>query len=217
MPGRSRFAASAMVGGLVLLGTPGISSAQRTAASPAPPVGRLAAFSPGAIHGVVRDETGAPMAGATVAVVGPTPSIVVTDRDGRFELRTLSPGPYLVHVHLSGYVAPRAQVIQVSSHGRTVSLISLRRAGAATVLAASVGEIPDATHEAPVPDASPSSVEPDSNAAGTASNADNDQKEIAWRIRHARRSILREATLPDGLADSGPVSPAPFPPVDFLR
>ena len=139
MPGRSRLAASAVVGSLMLLGTPGISSAQRTGASLAQPVGRLVAFSPGAIHGVVRDETGTPVAGATVSVVGPTTGVAVTDRDGRFELRTLSPGPYLVHAHLSGYVAPRAQVIQVSSNGRTASSIALRRVGAATILAASVG------------------------------------------------------------------------------
>jgi hypothetical protein len=206
-----------VIGGLVLLGTPGISSAQRTAASLAPPVGRLAAFSPGAIHGVVRDETGTPVAGATVSMVGPTTSIVVTDRDGRFELRTLSPGPYLVHAHRSGYVAPRAQVIQVSSNGRTVSSISLRRAGAATILAASVGAVPDTAHVAAVPDAAPASVEPDGNAAGTASNADDDHNEITWRIRHARRSILKEATLPDELlADDGAVFPGPFAPVDFL-
>src|SRR5260370_27180479 len=115
MPGGSGWAGSAAVGSRVLVGTPGISTAQRPSASLAEPVGRLAAFSSGAIHGVVRDETGAPVAGATVSVVGPTTSVAVTDRDGRFELRTLSPGPYLVHAHLSGYVAPRAPVIQVSS------------------------------------------------------------------------------------------------------
>src|SRR5207245_11006198 len=106
MPGRCRLAASAAVGSLMLLGTPGISSAQRTAASLAQPVGRLAAFFTGAIHGVVRDETGSPVAGATVSVVGPTTSVAVTDRDGRFELRTLAPGPVLVHATLSGHVAP---------------------------------------------------------------------------------------------------------------
>src|SRR5580692_8740442 len=119
MSGRSRLALAAAVGSLVLLGTPDISSAQGSVASLAQPVGRLVAFSPGAINGVVRDETGAPVAGATVSVLGATTSVAVTDRDGRFELRTLSPGPYLVHAHLNGYVAPRAQLIEVRSSGRT--------------------------------------------------------------------------------------------------
>jgi Carboxypeptidase regulatory-like domain/TonB dependent receptor len=213
MPGRSRLAASAVVGSVLLLGTPGISSAQRTAAL-AQPVGRLAAFSPGAIHGVVRDETGTPVSGATVSVVGPTTSVAVTDRDGRFELRTLSPGPYLVHAHLSGYVAPRAQVIQVSSNGRTVSSIALRRAGAATILAASVGAVPDAAPLAAVPDAAPA-VESDRNDARTASSDDDDHNEIVWRIRHARRGILKQATLPGELLADGGAS-GPFAPVDFL-
>jgi hypothetical protein len=214
MSGRSRLAASAVVGSLILLGTPGISSAQRTAASLAQPVGRLAAFSTGAINGVVLDETGSPVAGATVSAVGPTTSVAVTDRDGRFELRTLSPGPYLVHARLSGYVAPRAQMLQVNSNGRTVSSIALRRTGAATILAASVGQVPDAAPAAaPVP---APAVESDGNDGGTASSGDDDHNEIVWRIRHARRGILKDVTLPGELiADGGPV-PGPFAPVDLL-
>jgi hypothetical protein len=143
----------------------------------------------------------------------------VTDRVGRFELRTLSPGPYLVHAHLNGYLAPRAQVIQVSSNGRTVSSIALRRAGAATVLAAgmaampdaaSVPAVPDAVSEPAAPDAAPATVEQDGRR-------DDDPREIAWRIRHARRGILKEAVVPDELlADGGPAAPGPFAPVDFL-
>jgi hypothetical protein len=206
-------AASAVVGSLTLLGTPGISLAQRTAASLAPPVGRLATFSPGAIHGVVRDETGTPIAGATVSVVGATTNVAVTDRNGRFELRTLSPGLYLVHAHLGGYVAPRAHLIEVRSSGRTESSIALRRTGAATVLAAAMGEAHDAA---------PAAVEPGGNDTGTASSgdnehSDNDHSEMAWRIRHARRGILKEATLPAGLlADGAPPAPSPFAPVELL-
>jgi hypothetical protein len=208
MSGRSRLASAAAVGSLVLLGTPDISSAQGSVASLAQPVGRLVAFSPGAINGVVRDETGAPVAGATVSVLGATTSVAVTDRDGRFELRTLSPGPYLVHAHLNGYVAPRAQLIDVRSSGRTVSSIALRHAGAATILAADMGAVPDAA---------PATVEPGGDAAATASGGDGDHNEVAWRIRHARRSVLKEVTLPDELlADGGPVGPGPFARVDFL-
>ena len=218
MPGRSGLAAaSAVVGGLMLLGSPGISGAQSTAPSLAQPVGRLAAFSPGAINGVVRDETGTPVAGATVSVVGPTTSVAVTDREGRFELRTLSPGPYLVHAHLSGYIAPRAQVIQVGSNGRTVSSIALRRAGAAAILAASVGGVPDAAPPAALPDATPAAVDPDVNDAGAGSSADDEHQEIVWRIRHARRGVLKESSLPDELlADGGSAFPGPFAPKDFL-
>src|SRR5580692_6309813 len=138
MPGRSRLTAAAAVGSLMLLGTPGISSAQLAAAPMVHPVGWLAAFSPGALHGVVRDETGTPIAGATVSAIGATTSVAITDHDGQFELQTLFPGPYLVHAQLSGYVAPRAQLIEVGSSGRTVSSIALRHADAPAILAAGV-------------------------------------------------------------------------------
>ena len=60
---------------------------------------------PGSIQGVVQDEQGAPVAGAIVSALGATTAFAVTDRGGRFELRTLSPGPYLVRAHLTGFVA----------------------------------------------------------------------------------------------------------------
>src|SRR5688572_3489059 len=139
MTGRSGLAASAVLGGLICLGTPAISDAQRAdGLATTQPVGRTAAFAPGSIHGIVRDETGSPVAGATVSAIGASTAVAVTDRHGRFDLQTLSPGPYLVRAHFSGYVAPRAQVIEVRSSGRTTSSIALRRAGTAPLLAASI-------------------------------------------------------------------------------
>ena len=196
MTGRSRLAASAL-GGLMLLGTPAMSLAQ-SGGRTAQPVGRVAGITPGAINGTVRDETGAPVSGAMVSAIGQATIVAVTDRDGRFELRSLSPGPYLVRAHLVGYIAPRAQMVEVRSSGSTPSSIALRRANTPTVLAAGVGAAADAT---PASD----SVQPDPAAAPQPN--DDDHSELAWRIRHARRGILRDATLPDTLiAGDGPDS-----------
>ena len=192
MTGRSGLAASAALGSLMLLGTPVICDAQRTGGLATPPVGRIAAFAPGSIQGIVRDETGIPVAGAVVSAIGATTSVAVTDRNGRFDLQALSPGPYLVRAHLGGYMAPRAQVIEVRASGRTSSSIALRRAGAAPLLAASVGALPEASAAAVDSDDDPPSQ----------SGAD-DQGETAWRLRHARRGILKEATLPDLLVVDG--------------
>ena len=62
--------------------------------------------------------------GAMVSAVGATPTVAVTDREGRFTFETLSPGPYFVRVHLSGCIAPRAQMVEVRSSTRTSSTIS---------------------------------------------------------------------------------------------
>src|SRR5205823_12156280 len=98
---------------------------------------------PGSIQGIVSDEKGSPIAGAMVSALGATTTSAVTTRDGRFELRTLSPGPYLVRAHLPGYIAPRPQLVEVRPSARATSAIALRRAtDSALVLAASLGSLP---------------------------------------------------------------------------
>jgi hypothetical protein len=185
MTGRSRLAGSAAIGGLLLLSTPAVSTAQQAAALSA--AKRMAAFAPGSIQGIVRDETGIPIAGATVSAIGATTAVGVTDKNGHFDLQTLSPGPYLIRAHLSGYIAPRAQVIEVRSSGRTSSSLALRRAGTSALLTAGTGgQLDD-----PV---APASDDGEMPASG------GDETETAWRLRHARRGILKEATLPDLLA-----------------
>jgi len=206
MTGKSGSASAALVG-VMLLATPAIIGAQSAAGIHALPVSRIAALAPGAIHGVVRDETGAPLAGATVSALGATTTVAVTDQTGRFELRTLTPGPYLVRAHLTGFVAPRAQMVEVRSSGLTMSSLSLRRAPA--TLAASVALVSDTA-----PAAVQTSGTDDEQPAGTTETVDDDHSELAWRIRHARRGVLRQTSLSDTLlANAGPGA---ISPVDFL-
>src|SRR5947209_1627589 len=133
----ARFAASAVVGGLVLLCASAVTRAQALQA-----VTQLASLAPGSIQGVVHDEKGAPVAGAMVSALGATNAFATSDRGGRFELRTLSPGPYLVRAHLSGYVGSRGQIVDVRPSTRTSSSIALRRVGAPSVLPADIGSLP---------------------------------------------------------------------------
>src|SRR6476469_10838747 len=113
----SRMTASAVVGGLALLCLPVASVAQT--AGQFRPVTHIASIAAGSIQGTVQDEQGAPVAGAMVSALGATTAFALSDRSGRFELRTLSPGPYLVRAHLTGFVASRGQVIDVRPSGRT--------------------------------------------------------------------------------------------------
>jgi hypothetical protein len=198
MEERSRMTASAVVGGLVLLCL-SASSAAQTAAE-IRPVTHLASIAPGSIHGVVQDERGAPVAGAMVSALGATTSFAVSDRAGRFELRTLSPGPYILRAHLSGFVASPAQVVEVRSSTRASSSIALRRATAAgdrtlPILPAGIGTTGDATVKPEDPSVTPAA----------ASTKDDDHGELAWRLRHARRGVLKDATLPvEALEEAAP-------------
>ena len=94
----TRLIARAAVGVLVLL------AGGLTAAGAQPPqaIAHLASLAPGSIHGIVQDEKGLPVAGAMVSALGTSSTFAVTNRGGRFELRTLSPGPYIVRATQPG-------------------------------------------------------------------------------------------------------------------
>jgi TonB-dependent receptor-like protein/carboxypeptidase family protein len=205
MRSTQRTKTSAAVGGLVLLCVSSVAHAQNAAGSlQIVPVTHIASLAPGSINGVVRDDRGIPVAGAIVSALGTTTSVAVSDRLGHFELRTLSPGPYLLRAHLSGYLASRGQVVEVRPSARTSSLIALRRANASPaappVLVAGVG---------PAPVETPAAADGGESSGG----ADN-HGELAWRLRHARRGILKDATVPDEiLVDDTPPDASVFGPI----
>ena len=180
------------------------------------PITHVASLATGSIQGMVQDEKGLPVAGAVVSALGATTAVALTDRTGRFELRTLSPGPYLVRAHLTGFVAPRGQIVEVRPSARSSSSISMRRAAvtvgtsSAPILAAGVGATASGSDgDAPPPDAAA--------ASGPASNATDDHSETAWRLRHARRSILKDATIPEELlADDAPPTQTGFGPSNLF-
>ena len=134
------------------------------------------AAAPCQLHGVVRDDQGRPIAGAVVSALGSTTVFAVSDAQGRFAFRSLPPGPYLVRAHLQGYLPERGRIIQVSATGQTAWTIALTRRDpdktSAPVVAAGLGP----TETAP--------------ATGT---PEDDHGEVAWRLRHAPRSVLKSA------------------------
>jgi len=154
-------------------------------------VTHVASLAPGAIQGIVQDEKGFPVPGATVSALGTSTAVAVTDRIGRFELRSLSPGPYLLRAHLSGFVASRGQLVEVRPSSRVSSSIAVRRVGSESsplpVLAAGM-----AGGGSSDPAAQP-------NDGGSTTSIDDDHSEVAWRLRHARRGILKDATIPEDL------------------
>lgn len=185
----TRLLASAVVGSLMVGGTAVSVRAQSVPSrSPVPPAARAASFAPGSILGMVQDERGLPVAGVVVSALGATTTVAVTDKNGRFEFGTLSPGPYLLRAHHSGFVAPRAMAIQVSPSARSTPAIGLRRVGSvAPVLAAGIAVAAE-------PEPEVASAQDDD--LGTEPAVPAAENETVWRIRHARRSVLKEATVP---------------------
>lgn len=147
----------------------------------APPVRtaetQVAASWPTDLAGLVVDDRGQPIAGAVVSALGATTVFAVSDREGRFVFRSVAPGPYLVRVHLQGYLSGRGRVIQVNANVRNSTTLTLFRREARDeppVLAAGLGPA--------APAADPADAE-----------APHDHGEMAWRLRHLKRSVLKDA------------------------
>ena len=144
------------------------------------------------VHGVVLDDDGRPLAGAVISAFGSTTVFAVSDPAGRYAFRNLPYGPYLVRAHLHGYTPPRARIVQVNRSTLNVSAIALTRhlddADAAPVVTAGVGGT-DATATTGAGD------------AGT-----HDHGEVAWRLRHLKRSVLKDTAI--GLLPAGADEPS---------
>jgi len=209
----ARAIAALAAGGFGLLCTSAVAGAQ--VSQTRQPVGQLASLAPGSIDGVVHDEKDAPIAGVVVSALGATRAFAVTDRSGRFELRTLSPGPYLVRAHLSGFIAPRGRIVDVHPSSRVSSWIALHRAPSSSlpVLAAGVAT---GARSSPAPAEQPAEEVAGGTTNDNSGSVDDDHGETAWRLRHARRSILKDATLPEEIAADRPPGTELLDPHNFF-
>jgi hypothetical protein len=128
------------------------------------------------LSGTVQDRQGRPLVGAVVSAIGSESAFAVSDRDGRFTFRTLPAGPYILRAHLQGYLPARPRLMQISSGARSDFAITLvKRSEAAdppAVLAAGVGGVDE-----PI-------VDPETEAT-------HEHDELAWRLRHLKRSVLK--------------------------
>jgi hypothetical protein len=144
------------------------------------PVSLLAAAH-GELQGIVTDDRGSPLQGVVVSALGSSSAFAITDRAGRFAFRTLAPGPYLVRAHLDGYVPARGRIVQVNSAARAVSSLTLARRGSpgepAQILAAGAA----------------AADIPATSAGAAGDDEDHDHGERAWRLRHLKRSVLKDA------------------------
>jgi len=142
------------------------------------PVTTLASVDTGFIEGLVTDERGKPLDGAVVSALGGTTAFAVSDKAGRYSLKQLPPGPYLVRVHRSGFITARSTMVNVRPAGRSASSFTLRKEGAAD--APRITEAAVTAIDAP---------------AGEASKpGERGESELAWRLRHLKRGVLRDTT-----------------------
>lgn len=140
---------------------------------------RLGQMTRGHIEGVVLDERGAPLPGVLVSALGSSRATAVSDKRGTFVLRALPPGSYLVRAERNGYLPPRRRFVQVVGDGPTRFSLTMQRAGHA--------DVPGMLAAGLVPGNGSDPLNPDE------AEASDDPNETAWRLRHLKRSILKEA------------------------
>src|SRR5688572_16884945 len=150
------------------------------------------AFPAGVIEGRVLDDSQIPVVGAMVSVVGRTTAAATTDREGRYALRELPYGPYILSVHSRGYFKSRGRTVQLTTSKVSIPEIRLQLAGgrkvpaslpAADATGVQVTQLAGFGLEAP-------QIDPEPTASGE-ETAERD--ETAWRLRHLPRSILKDA------------------------
>lgn len=191
------------------------------------------AFPAGTIEGRVLDDAQSPVVGAMVSVVGRTTAAATTDRHGRYTLRDLPLGPYILSVHSRGFFKSRGRTVQLTTSRISLPEIQLARAGTpqspvikaapapvlsrvATAQLAGFALDADAPEVEPATAAMPSTIASaaaeETPAAGQPSDSDEgDNGETAWRLRHLPRSILKDVSTDaiwpraDATAASSPI------------
>jgi len=157
----------------------------------------------GTISGTVIDETGSALRGAMVSALGVTLASTVTDDQGRFTLNQLPPGEYLLRAHLLGFAASTGLMVRVG--GTTpFQRVQLRRLDAAV---ATTGTTPTPVMARPIIAAGfdlPRGAETTGEAAPA---GEHPHDEIAFRLRHLKRSILKDAAPILVLTDNEAVVP----------
>lgn len=191
MTRRHRILAAALAGPFGLIGLSGFGASEALAQSArrAPQAAataaqaRIASAPQARIAGTIMDDRGEAVPGALVSVLGATSSLAVTDDAGYFSL-ALPPGEYQIRVHSDGYSSTFREMVRLGPHASITRSIVLNRTGERAVLAAGLGGRPLLPR------------------AGPADPKAHPHSEQAWRLRHLKRTILRDGTaVADNLDD----------------
>jgi hypothetical protein len=159
-------------------------------------------FPAGSIEGRVLDNSDRPVVGAMVSVVGRTTAAAATDRDGRYSLRELPYGPYILSVHSRGFFKSPGRTVQLTTSKVSIPEIQLQTARAEKAPVALTEPVADASAQVTqlagfglaASQQETANVRDNATVQSPSSQAADDetteQGETAWRLRHLPRSIL---------------------------
>ena len=140
----------------------------------------------GSIRGIVSDERGGPVGGALVSAIGVTMASAVSDEGGRFAIDALPAGEYIVRAHLTGFTASKRESVRVGGAVAVVPQLQLRRLDQVT---GTSGEKTLASR--PIVAAGFQLPQPEQSDAEGTNKDGHPHTDLAWRLRHLKRSILK--------------------------
>ena len=162
--------------------------------SPAP-VLLTASLSSGWIEGVVTDDKNRPIGGAAVTAQGRDFLLVETDGTGRFSIRSVPAGTYLLRVQGRGFNASRREFIQVLASRGTRHDVRLRHAADVAPAPSETRVIAAGMALSQVTASQPGLEPAPAEKAAPVESEPHDHSSAAWRMRHLKRSVLREETM----------------------
>jgi hypothetical protein len=166
--------------------------------------------SPGHLRGIVSDERGGPLPGAMVTVLGATMAMTVTDSQGRFSIESLPPGEYVLRAHLAGFSASRREMVRIGASAPDSYRLQLRRIDEVVATTGISADAPVAARPIMAAGFDLPSVDSNESEPASATNAaeDHPHTDTAWRLRHIRRSILKDASSLIAATDDAAAVPA---------
>jgi Carboxypeptidase regulatory-like domain/TonB dependent receptor-like, beta-barrel len=165
------------------------------------PEGQTVHLLRGSITGTVTDDRGGALSGVVVSALGVTMAMTVSDARGSYTIDALPMGEYVVQAHLNGFAGSSRDRVRVGASSPSVHPFQLRKLDApvgttGTVAPVAARPIMAAGFELP---GSTLTDQPDST---TADAADHPHTETAWRLRHIKRSILKDSSAMLPFTDS---------------
>ena len=146
----------------------------------------------GTITGSVMDEAGGALRGAMVSALGVTLASTVTDENGQFTLNQLPPGEYLLRAHMRGFAASTGLMVRVGG-STPFQRVQLRRLDGGVSAVATSGTVTP-VNARPIIAAGFDLPRGADNAESTTADSGHPHNESAWRLRHGKRSILKDAS-----------------------
>lgn len=173
-----RFSATNIVsiGLLVAVSAPAAYAQQpKPVRTPQQPVWQQASLTSGRVRGIVRDDQGRGVGGASISALGTTSVVVMSDSTGRFVL-PLPSGEYILRAHRDGYISTYRDMVLVrpsTSIERTITITKASTNARAVMVAGVSGSSVTAV--------TPQLVDPE-----------HPHDQTAWFMSHLKRPVLRD-------------------------